>query len=56
MRELRWSCVYWEGRERTMGCTIYTFYYNHRMETLKTVSKNIPANMKVAYIEKENPI
>jgi len=28
----------------------YFFNKNHRIETLKTVSKNIPANIKVAYI------
>lgn len=49
VRELKLSCVY--GGFVCLCDGLYHFFNNnHRIETLKTVSKNIPADLKVAYI------
>lgn len=48
IRELRLNCIY-RGVVCVIDCTTF-FNNNHRIETLKTVSKNILADIKVACI------
>lgn len=52
--ELRLNCIY-RGVVCVIDCTAF-LNNNHTIETLKTVSKNILADIKVACIKKENPI
>lgn len=48
IRELRLNCIY-RGVVRVIDCTTF-LNNNHTIETLKTVSKNILADIKVACI------